>query len=168
MYSKIKHLHALNLLLELKKPLLPPLKNGKPVYWINVNDTAMPFLAVVEHTNFMDKKFYGNNYLVYIGNYLPHNHKFFTMNKKQLFNLFKPHLQKLNKQYNFKSNIVSIEKFNGPFAQPVITKHYSTSKPPLTTPLNNLYVGNLDSIYPWDRGTNYAIELGEKLSNLIN
>jgi len=39
-------------------------------YWLNVNDKGHPFLALVEHTNFIDKKHYNNEHLVYIGNYL--------------------------------------------------------------------------------------------------
>lgn len=27
---------------------------------------------------------------------------------------------------------------------------------------------NMDMVYPWDRGTNYAIELGEKMADVIN
>ncbi|MBI2029028.1 FAD-dependent oxidoreductase [Candidatus Gottesmanbacteria bacterium] len=179
-YSKIKHLHALNMLLELKKPFLPPLKNTSDggqskgedsseverPYWLNINDKSFPFLAVVEHTNFMDKKYYGNNHLLYIGNYLPREHRFFKMTKTELFKLFKPYLQKINPSYDFNLNALRFELFVGPFAQPVVTKNYSEIKPPLTTPIPNLYVGNLDSIYPWDRGTNYAIELGKKLADL--
>ena len=37
----------------------------------------------------------------------------------------------------------------------------------MITPLPNLYMGNLDSVYPWDRGTNYAIGLGKNAANLI-
>jgi len=33
--------------------------------------------------------------------------------------------------------------------------------------LPNVYLANMDSIVPWDRGTNYAIELGEKAAETI-
>jgi hypothetical protein len=26
----------------------------------------------------------------------------------------------------------------------------------------------MQQVYPWDRGTNYAVELGEKVATLIN
>lgn len=159
-YTQIEHLHALNLVLELKKPFL---KN----YWLNINDSSFPFLAVVEHTNFMDKKYYNNRHLLYVGNYLPRNHKFFQMSKQELFKLFIPYLNKINPSYDFDICTLSFELFTGPFAQPVITTNYSKILPPYTTPLPNLYIGNLDSVYPWDRGTNYAIELGKKLAQLI-
>lgn len=159
-YTQIEHLHALNLILELKKPFLKP-------YWLNINDASFPFLAVVEHTNFMDPKYYGGNHLVYVGNYLPRNHKFFKMTKQELFKLFKPYLNKINPSYNLELLTYNLELFVGAFAQPVITTNYSKIRPLLTTPVHNLYMGNLDSVYPWDRGTNYAIELGEKLAKLI-
>ncbi len=175
---KTEHLHALNMLLELKSPFLPSLnlftrrslgEGGQPSYpyWLNINDNSMPFLAVVEHTNFMDKKHYGGNHLLYVGNYLPKDHKFFKMDKKALLNHFKPHLLKINPNYNFDFCLLNFDLFVAPFAQPVITPNYSQTLPSLKTPLANLFLGNLDSVYPWDRGTNYAIELGYKLANEV-
>ena len=31
----------------------------------------------------------------------------------------------------------------------------------------DIYLANLDSIYPWDRGTNYAVELGIRAAHTI-
>ncbi len=146
------------MVLELKKPFMYP-------YWLNINDTSFPFLAIVEHTNFMDPKYYGGNHLVYVGNYLPRDHKFFKMSKQELFKLFKPYLLRINPTYNLQP--ITYNLFTGPFAQPIITTNYSKIRPPLTTPLPNLFMGNLDTVYPWDRGTNYAIELGKQLAYLV-
>lgn len=165
--ATIDHLHALNLFLELKKPFLPQLTNSKTPYWLNINDTSFPFIAVVEHTNFMDKKYYGNHHLLYIGNYLPRDHKFFKLSKDELLKLFIPYLKKINSNFDFEFSTLNSELFIGPFAQPIITTNYSKIRPSLTTPLSNLYFGNLDTVYPWDRGTNYAIELGQQLADLI-
>lgn len=167
-YAKTQHLHALNMLLELKSSFLPRLSasDGGP-YWLNINDTSFPFLAVVEHTNFMDKKHYGGNHLLYVGNYLPQNHKYFKMTKEELFKIFKPYLLKINPDFDFSSSLLDFNLFVGPFAQPVITTNYSQICPSQTTPLPNLFMGNLDSVYPWDRGTNYAIELGYKLAQKV-
>ncbi len=40
-------------------------------YWMNVNDPGFPFMALVEHTNYMDPADYGGRRLVYLGNYRP-------------------------------------------------------------------------------------------------
>ena len=57
--------------------------------------------------------------------------------------------------------------FTAPFAQPVHGLHYSSRAPRLETTVPNVYLANMDSIVPWDRGTNYAIELGQKAAGKI-
>ena len=41
-----------------------------PIYWMNIGDRTMPFLALVEHTNFIGPENYGGNHILYISNYL--------------------------------------------------------------------------------------------------
>jgi protoporphyrinogen oxidase len=124
-----------------------------------------PFLAVVEHTNFMDKKKYANKNILYVGNYLPHEHKYFKMNEKDLINEFMPYLKKINASFK-KKDIEDAYLFKAYFAQPVITLNYSNMLPDIKTPINNLYLANIQQVYPWDRGTNYAVELGQKAAEM--
>lgn len=152
----IPHLHAQTLILETKEPIL------KDVYWLNILDRSFPFLAVVAHTNFMDKKHYGNRHLTYFGNYLPEGHPFLSMDKKQLMKKFFPYIKRLNPTMNYELKSMNSYLFTGLYAQPVHQLHYSHLAPSLETPLRGIYLANLDSVYPWDRGTNYAVELGEK------
>lgn len=148
------------LILRLKKPFF---SDGS--YWLNVCDENAPVLAIVEHTNFMDKKHYNNEHIVYLGNYLPREHKNFSLTAQQLLKEFDPYLQKINPEY--KSSLIGIKKFSTPFAQPIIPINYSKMIPPFETPLKNVYLANMQQVYPWDRGTNYAVELGEKAATLI-
>ena len=43
-------------------------------YWIAINDPGYPFLAVVEHTNYISPAHYEGKHLMYVGNYLPMTH----------------------------------------------------------------------------------------------
>jgi protoporphyrinogen oxidase len=158
--TKLEGIGAMTMVLRLKKPFLKD-----KTYWLNVCDPAAPITAVVEHTNFMDKKHYNNEYIVYLGNYLPTDHPYFTMNEKQLMDEFRPFLQQLNP--NFEKTIIGIDVFKVPFAQPIIKTNYSKLIPPPITPLPNVFLANMQQVYPWDRGTNYAVELGEKVSKLV-
>ena len=155
----IPHLHAQVLILETDKPIL------NKTYWLNVTDESFPFLAVVAHTNFMDKKYYGGKHITYIGNYLPDNHPNLTMTKKQLLKKFLPFIKRLSNHSAFVIHHSSL--FVAPFAQPVHEKLYSQKIAPIKTPIPNVYLANMDSIVPWDRGTNYAVELGQKAAKLI-
>lgn len=156
----IPHLHAQVLILETDTPILDD------VYWLSITDRSYPFLAVVAHTNFMDKRHYGGKHLTYIGNYLPPDHPYLTMTKEQLLQTFLPSMKKLNPSVHAKS-ITSSYLFVGPFAQPVHQRHYSRRAPGLATAVPGVYLANMDSIYPWDRGTNYAVELGQKAAMYI-
>ncbi|HWY79979.1 MAG TPA: NAD(P)/FAD-dependent oxidoreductase [Candidatus Sulfotelmatobacter sp.] len=157
---QLKGLGAIVIVMRLKKPFLT---NG--TYWLSICDTKAPLLALVEHTNFMDSKHYNNEHLVYLGHYLPQDHQYFTMNEEALMKKFDPFLKKLNPDYQ--KTLISIKKFSVPFAQPIIPINYSKMLPPFETPLKNIYLANMQQVYPWDRGTNYAVELGEKIAMLL-
>jgi protoporphyrinogen oxidase len=156
----IPHLYAQVLILETKEPVLPD------VYWLNITDRSFPFLAVVNHTHFVDRKHYGGNYITYIGNYLPDNHPFLKLTKDQLLKKFTPYLKKLNPSFDFRpaspaGGLSTSDLYVAPFAQPVHETNYSKRAPKMKTSISGLFLANMDSIYPWDRGVNYAVELGQ-------
>jgi protoporphyrinogen oxidase len=164
----IPHLWAQTLILETKEPIL------KNVYWLNITDRSFPFLAAVAHTNFMDKKYYGGHHLTYFGNYLPEGHKYLSMTKDQLLKEFLPYIKRLLPITDNRLQITNSYLFVASFAQPVHELHYSTRAPKLLpaqageTSLPNVYLANMDSIVPWDRGVNYAIALGQKAAAVIS
>jgi protoporphyrinogen oxidase len=158
--TAIPHLHAQTLILATKKPIL------NAVYWLNVTDQSYPFLAAVAHTNFMNKKDYGGHHLTYFGNYLPQGHRYLSMTKQQLLKEFMPYIKRLNPSMSADS-ITRSFLFVGFFAQPVHTVGYSQKIPDLTTPITGLYMANMDYILPWDRGTNYAVELGKRAASTM-
>ncbi|MDP1722657.1 MAG: NAD(P)/FAD-dependent oxidoreductase [Candidatus Gottesmanbacteria bacterium] len=174
---QIPHLHAQTLILETKKPILAPQPQkvspfkakvqNTGVYWLNIMDRTFPFLAVVAHTNMIDKKHYGGHHITYFGNYLPDGHPYLTMTKDQLLKKFLPFINRLNPSF-LKSSVISHTSFLAPFAQPVHELHYSRRAPKLQTSIPGIFLANMDSIYPWDRGTNYAVELGIKAAKKID
>lgn len=157
----LKGLGAQTVVLRLKEQFF-----NDGTYWLSVCDTSSPVLAIVEHTNFMDKKYYNNEHVVYLGNYLPQGHPNFTKSTKELLALFDPYLKKLNPNYD--KQIIGADTFSVPFAQPIVPVNYSKMIPSLKTPIEGLYLANMQQVYPWDRGTNYAVELGEKAAKIMN
>jgi len=160
-YSSLKGIGAINLVLRLKKPFF-----SENTYWLSMCDLKSPILALVEHTNFMNKKHYNNEHLLYIGNYMETTDIKFSLSETELLKLYDPWLKKINPTY--KQDLISSKLFKAPFAQPIVPPHYSEKIPPFTTPLQHVFLANIQQVYPWDRGTNYAVELGEKISNYIN
>lgn len=157
----LQGLGAINLVLRLKKPFFPD-----NTYWLSVCDQSSPIMAIVEHTNYMDKKHYNNEHLVYIGNYVSPDHPYMKMSANELLKIYTPYLKKINPNFHLSSIISHL--FKASFAQPIIPTDYSKMIPPIQTPLPHVYLANMQQVYPWDRGTNYAVELGEKAAKLID
>ncbi len=151
---------AVNMVLELTESFL---KND--VYWLNICEKNFPFLAVVEHTHFIDKKYYNNNHILYVGKYLPHGHPYFSLKPEDLLKEYDPYLKKLKK--NYKATIKSLFLFKVPFAQPIVPVNYSEKLLPFTTPMDGVFLANMQQVYPWDRGTNFAVEAGERVAQEI-
>jgi len=131
-------------------------------YWMNVNDPGYPFMALVEHTNYMDRRDYGGRHLVYLGNYRPMDDPLLRTPTAEVVAEFSPHLQRINPRFD-PSWITDAWSFSAPFAQPIVTTDYRDHIPPFETPVPGLWVASMFQIYPHDRGQNYSIELAERL-----
>jgi protoporphyrinogen oxidase len=159
--SWLEGLGSQNLILALNHSLL-----SDGTYWLNINDTSFPFLAAVEHTNFIERQHYAGDYLVYLGNYLSPFHQDYQLTKSQLLTRYLPYLQQINPQFS-KDWIRKSWLFKAPFTQPLIFTHYSQILPGFSTPVPHVYWVSFQHIYPWDRGTNYAIEWGYQVADLV-
>lgn len=155
--QKIKFLSAMCLTIVSKTSFMP-------YYWLTINDPKKPFLAVIEHTNFLDKALYGNKSILYMGKYLTAKDLMYFMPQEEIEQLAK----KLLKEINPKFDLNSIEKIylaKADTAQHVIDP---TSKPLLPyTGKKGLYYSHFSQIFEHDRGVNYAIAQGNNLSKLI-
>ena len=150
---------ALCMVITLKQPL-------SHIYWMNIADRSMPFLAVVEHTNFVGPENYCGNHIVYISNYLTPDHEYFNLSEEQLWALFEPALKQINPRFD-SSWVNDRWLFKGPYAQPIITTEYRDKKPDHRTPVEGLYLENMTQIYPEDRGQNYSIRMGEEVAEMV-
>ena len=120
-----------------------------------------------EHTHFADPSHYGGDTVLYVGDYLPANHDLMQLDKDELIDTFLPYLQKVSSSFT-KEQIKQSWLWRTPYAQPIVRKHHSQHIPPLETPLPGVYLANMSQVYPWDRGTNYAVELGQAVAELAN
>lgn len=159
--DNLKSMGAVVMVLALKQPV-----TGEH-YWINIpKREGFPFLAFVEHTNYVDKAHYGGDTLVYCGDYLPPDHEYFDMDADALLERFIPGIQRINPAFD-RSWIRKIWKFSEAYAQPVPFVNHSKNIPPIQTPIANLYMANMSQVYPWDRGTNFAVEIGRRAASIV-
>ena len=160
--SKLKMIGTLNLILTLKKPFL---KDG--TYWLNINEEKFPFVGIVEHTNFIDKSHYQYQSIVYVLGYYPQNHRYFKMSKEAILKEWFPYLERINPEFSLASSINNSYLTRSLYTQPINPLDYSKIVPSHQTPVKNVFLANMQQVYPWDRGLNYAIEMGEKIANQI-
>jgi protoporphyrinogen oxidase len=136
------------------------------IYWLNVCDASIPFVGVIEHTNYVGPEHYGGAHIVYLSNYLSADDPRFGFNKDELLAYYTPHIQRINPAFE-PSWVQESWLFRDRYAQPVIGTRYSERIPPHRTPLRGLYLANTTQIYPEDRGVNYSVRLGEAISEIV-
>lgn len=136
------------------------------IYWMNISDPAVPFIALVEHTNFVDPSVYGGKHILYVSNYLSLDSPLYSMNKEELLVHYLPHIQKFNPEFG-KDWLEELFLFRDDAGQPVISTNYSSRVPEHETPIANLYLANTTQIYPEDRGMNYSVRLGRGVAKLV-
>jgi len=136
-------------------------------YWFNVpKDEGYPFLALVEHTNFVPKENFGGDRIVYAGDYLELGHEYFSMSDDELLERFIPAFQKFNPAFE-KDWIKKVWVTKTNYAQPVPLVGHSKNIPAIQTPIEGLYFASMSQVYPWDRGTNFAVEIGRRAARMI-
>ena len=157
----LKSLGVVTLVLALRHPLT------RGHYWINLpKGDEFPFMGLVEHTNYISPDHYGGDHIVYCGDYLPPDHPIFGMDKEALLEHYWPGLLRIRPDIR-PDWVRAVWMFAEPYAQPVPTLYHSRNIPPLETPLPGLWMANMSQVYPWDRGTNYAVELGRRVAGMI-
>ena len=158
----LKSLGAVVLVVSLKHQL-----SREGYYWFNLPKSAgFPFLALVEHTNFQPAEKFGGEHLIYCGDYLSTNHEYFSMNAEELLQKFMPSFTRINPDFKPKwVNRVWLKKAT--YAQPVPLVNHSRNIPAIKTPLEGLYFASMSQVYPYDRGTNFAVGIAHEASDLI-
>ena len=159
---ELKSIGAVVLILTLKQRL-----SERGYYWFNIPKSAgFPFLALVEHTNFVSPGNFGGDHILYIGDYLEPGHEYFRLSQDQLLERFLPSLSRINPQFT-PEWVRKSWLFRTNYAQPVPLVNHSWRVPAIQTPLPGLFYASMSQVYPWDRGTNYAVEIGRRAVRLM-
>ncbi len=136
-------------------------------YWYNLPKSAgFPFLALVEHTNFISPEHFGGDHIVYCGDYLEPDHEYFRLSQEELLQRFLPALKRFNPRFE-PDWVNKTWLFRTNYAQPVPLLNHSRNIPPIQTPIPGLYFASMSQVYPWDRGTNFAVEICRRAARLM-
>ena len=150
---------ALCLLLEIDRQF-------SPYYWTNVADPDIPFIGLIEQTNFVEPERYGGRRFLYVANYLEPGHSLLDLDPEGLIEAYTDGLRRIRPDFD-PSWIRERWLFREPAAQPVVTVGYHERIPPLDTGVPGLVLANTTQIYPEDRGTNYSVRLGDDAARAL-
>jgi protoporphyrinogen oxidase len=158
---RLKSLGAVVLIIALDRQL------SDGIYWHNLpKEAGFPFLAMIEQTNYVSAEHYGGDHIVYCGDYLSPDHEYFRLSKEELLARFLPALKRFNPAFE-PTWIRDSWMWKTPYAQPIPPVNHGRNIPALRTPVNGLYFASMSQIYPWDRGTSYAVDIGRRVARLV-
>lgn len=158
----LKNMGAVVMVLSLNHKL-----SDQGYYWFNIPKSAgYPFLALVEHTNFVSSEHFGGDTILYCGDYLDSDHEYFQLSKEELLERFMPSFSKFNPAFKAEW-IKNTWLFRTAYAQPVPLVNHSRNIPSIQTPLPGLFFASMSQVYPWDRGTNFAVQIGRRAARLM-
>jgi protoporphyrinogen oxidase len=155
----IEYFTALCLLIELDRQF-------SPYYWTNIGDDTLPFVGLIEHTNFISPERYGGRRFLYVANYLPRGHELLGLDADTLLARYTTGLKAVNRRFE-RDWVKQLWLHREPAAQPIVTVGYRDKIPAMQTPARGLVLANTTQIYPEDRGTNYAVREGEEAARAL-
>src|SRR5690606_14301479 len=109
---------------------------------------------------------YGGDHIIYCGDYVDPSHDYFQWNDEQLMEHLLPALKKVNPDFE-RDWVRTWWVWRAPYAPPVPGIRHSEMIPDLQTPLPNVIWASMSQVYPWDRGTNYSVELGRRVARIV-
>lgn len=157
--ESIEYFTALNLLLELERPLTKH-------FWVNVADRQCPFVGLIEHTNFVGTHNTAGRVFSHVSNYLPAGDPLLDLEPDELLDRYEQGLTILQPAYE-RSWVRNRWLFREPAGQPIVDVGYRQRLPPRQTTVPGLLLVNTTQIYPMDRGTNYAVRDGESAAGEV-
>jgi protoporphyrinogen oxidase len=150
---------AVVLLLELRRPL-------SSTYWLNIADPEIPFLGLIEHTNFVPAARYPARY-AYVSNYVASEHPLTRLSTEELLARFLPGLRRIAPGLR-DDDIQRRWSFREDAAQPVPRLGMKRRLLAFDTPIGGIFLANTTQIYPEDRGTNYSVRLGRRVADHVD
>ncbi len=134
----LKHMGAVVMTLSIKHQL-----SEQGYYWFNIpKDAGFPFLAVVEHTNYVSPDNFGGERILYCGDYLELDHEYFDLSDDELIDRFVPGVQRINPNFN-SDWINKVWVHRSKYAQPVPLLLHSQNIPEIKTPLQGVYFASM-------------------------
>jgi protoporphyrinogen oxidase len=137
-----------------------------PYFWHNINDAEIPFLVLLSTSALTGTQAFNGKHIYYIGAYVPIEHRYFSESDETIMTEWKAGLRKMFAHFD-EAQILEQQLFRFKDAQHIVGTDYINKIPAYQSPVPHVYLSNFSQIFPDDRGTNYAIEEGKKIAELV-
>jgi protoporphyrinogen oxidase len=102
---------------------------------------------------------YSGRTIVYLGRYVGPDDALLELSETEISELF---LEAASRAFSPSFlRPAAVHVFRAPNAQPIVPPGWAEARPAVRSGVRGLIVANMAQIYPWDRGINYSLELGE-------
>ncbi|MHB8340924.1 MAG: FAD-dependent oxidoreductase, partial [Mycobacteriales bacterium] len=128
------------------------------LYWVNVCDPALPFGALIEHTNLVPAADYGGRHVVYLARYFTAADPLAAVDPEEEADRWVAALAAALPTFD-PSMVLARHVGRAPYAAPLVQLGQARRVPPLRTPLPGLYLATMAQVHPHDRGMNDGMEL---------
>lgn len=151
-FKAIKNIAVVCVIVKLKKALTEN-------FWLNTNDSEMDIPGLVEYTNLRPL----NQHIVYVPFYMPGEHPKFSESDQAFIDKVRRYLKKINPALS-DDDFIDIRASRYRYAQPICQPGYLDTLPPVSLPVDGLWVADTSYYYPEDRGISESIDFGRKMA----
>jgi len=136
-------------------------------YWNNIMMANCPFIGIIEHTRWTGTGVLEGKHLVYLSAYVADDDKRLSMTAQELCDHYWPYMQNIFSEFK-RSQIEKSLVWSAPYTQPIVETGYRNIRPPMETPVGNLFLCTMAQIYPHDRQVSNGVEIAKKISEIIS
>jgi len=151
-FSSLKNVAVVCVIAKLKKALTEN-------FWLNTNDPEMDIPGLVEYTNLRPL----DQHIVYVPFYMPGENPKFSDSDAVFIEKVRTYLKKINPQLS-DSDFIDVRASRYRYAQPICDPGYLDRLPPVSLPVEGLWVADTSYYYPEDRGISESIGFGRKMA----
>lgn len=128
-------------------------------FWLNTNDPEMDIPGLVEYTNLRPM----DDHIVYVPFYMPGEHPKFAEPDQAFLDKVRRYLKKINPALN-DDDFIELRASRYRYAQPICEPGYLEKLPPVSLPVEDLWLADTSYYYPEDRGISESIDFGRKMA----
>jgi len=154
--ERVKNIGVVCALIELQQPLT----NN---YWLNINDSRIKLVGVIEYTNLNDSDYLKGKSILYIPQYVSSADPLYAKSDQEILDECLAGLRIINPGLK----VISARVFRNKYAQPIPEKNFSKLLPEIQTPIGNFLIADTSYYFPEDRSIDQSLLLGQKLARMV-